>query len=68
MVPGGFAEGGTALAGMVLASGAFGVWLSGLIGSSVSNKEVGHFEAAIRAGSLLMIGNCRLSRQPLALR
>lgn len=57
IVPGGFAVGGAALAGMVLAGGAFGAWLSGLIGVSVPNKEIGQFEAAIKAGSLLMIIN-----------
>jgi hypothetical protein len=57
LVPGGFVVGGAALVGMVLAGGAFGAWVSGLIGVSVPNREVAAFEAAIRSGALLMIVN-----------
>ncbi len=55
VVPGGFVVGGAALAGMVLAGGAFGAWVSGLIGVSVPHREVSEFEAALKAGALLMI-------------
>ena len=55
VVPGGFAAGGAALAGITLAGGAFGAWVSGMVGVSVPNREIVEFEAAIEDGALLMI-------------
>ena len=55
VVPGGFAVGGAALAGLALAGGAFGAWVSGMIGVSVPNRELVEFEDAINDGSLLMM-------------
>lgn len=55
VVPGGFVVGGAALAGMALAGGAFGAWVSGMIGVSVPNREIAEFEAAIKDGALLMM-------------
>lgn len=54
-VPGGFVVGGAALAGLVLAGGAFGAWASSLIGVSVPNREITRFESEINRGSVLMI-------------
>jgi len=55
VVPGGFAAGGAALAGLALAGGAFGAWVSGMIGVSVPNREIAEFETAIKDGALLMM-------------
>ena len=55
IVPGGFAVGGAALAGLALAGGAFGAWVSGMIGVSVTNREIVEFEDAIKNGALLMM-------------
>ena len=55
VVPGGFAVGGAALAGMALAGGAFGAWVSGMVGISVPNREIAEFESAIEKGAFLMM-------------
>jgi len=54
-VPGGLVLGGAALAGLTLAGGAFGAWVSSLIGVSLPNREIAEFERALNHGSLLMI-------------
>lgn len=55
VVPGGFAVGGAALAGMALAGGAFGAWVSGMVGASVPNREIAEFKSAIEQGAILMM-------------
>ena len=55
VVPGGFVVGGAALAGMALAGGAFGAWVSGMVGVSVPNREIAEFESAIEKGAFLMM-------------
>ena len=55
VVPAGFAVGGAAVAGMALAGGAFGAWVSGMVGVSVPNREIAEFESAIEQGAILMM-------------
>jgi hypothetical protein len=55
VVPGGLVVGGAALAGMALAGGAFGAWVSGMVGVSVPNREIAEFESAIEQGAFLMM-------------
>lgn len=40
---------------MAAAGGAFGAWVSGMVGVSVPNREIVEFEAAIDKGALLMM-------------
>ena len=54
-LPGGFAGGVAALAGMALAGGAFGAWVSGMVGASMPNREIAEFESAIQQGKMLMM-------------
>jgi hypothetical protein len=54
-VRGGFAAGGVASAGIALPGSAFGAWLCGLIGISVTHQELSVLKTAIKSGSVLMI-------------
>jgi hypothetical protein len=55
MPPVGVVLGGGALLGAALAGAGLGVWLSGMIGVSVSNSRLKQFEQAIQEGHLLML-------------
>jgi hypothetical protein len=55
IVPGGLALGGLALAGATLAGGAFGAWVSSLVGVSIPNSEVETYREAIDSGQVLLI-------------
>jgi len=55
IVPGGFALGGLALAAATVGGGAFGAWISTLIGVSVPNSEIEEFRQAVRDGQILML-------------
>lgn len=55
VIPGGLALGGLALAAATVAGGAFGAWVSSLVGVSVPNSEVETYRGAIDQGQILMI-------------
>lgn len=55
VIPGGLALGGLALAAATVAGGAFGAWVSGLVGISVPHSEVETYRSAIDQGEILMI-------------
>jgi hypothetical protein len=55
VVPGGFIAGGVVLVEMALAGGAFGAWVSGMVGASVPNREIAEFESAVKKGAFLMM-------------
>jgi hypothetical protein len=55
VIPGGLALGGLALAAATVAGGAFGAWVSSLVGISIPNSEVETYRGAIDQGQILMI-------------
>lgn len=53
--PAGLVLGGGAVLATTLFGAGFGAWASSLIGVSVPNTELKHFEQAVEAGQLLML-------------
>ncbi|NVJ61893.1 MAG: DUF1269 domain-containing protein [Gammaproteobacteria bacterium] len=53
--PAGLVLGGAAILGMGAAGAGFGAWISGMIGISVEDKGVAHFEKQLEQGDFLML-------------
>lgn len=53
--PAGLVLGGGAILGLSLLGAGFGAWMSGMIGVSVQNRQLGEFSQAIQDGQLLMM-------------